>query len=131
VVADQLAAALTAGARLVFTPDPERPVFACPAEGPARALLFPMLAGNTRREVHQLLRRAVAYRQVLWRIFEGNAAGISESDARALLDGERRLVDELSVPLADALRRQVGRDWANSTGFCPRCGGVQHEKGDG
>jgi hypothetical protein len=125
-----LASALTAGARLIFAPDPARPVFDGSAE--TRARLEALLTPEAKPTTQALLHHAVTYRGVLRRIFRGmtDPVTVDEAEARDLINGERRCVDELGVALADAVRAQIAEEWTGETGRCPWCGGLAHDTGD-
>jgi hypothetical protein len=132
MVAAELAAVLDAGVRLRFAPDPTRPVFHAPDAG-LRAQLAGFLTPETKPTTQALLRHAVTYRGVLRALFRGLAepAPVTDRTARDLLNAERRCVDELGVPLADALRTQVAEAWTAETGLCPWCGDAAHPEDDG
>ena len=130
MVATQLAAVLEAGTRLVFAPDPARPVFQCPDSLKRTQLEALLTPESTRTATQALLRHAVTYRGVLRQLFAAMAdPGVGEAaDAARLLNAERQCVDELGVALA--VRAQVAETWTRETGRCPRCGGPEHEPGD-
>lgn len=132
MVAAQLAAVLEAGTRLVFAPDPARPVFQCPDSLRRTQLEALLTPAPVRAATQALLRHAVTYRGVLRRLFAAMAdPGVGEpAPTASLLNAERRCVDELGVALADAVRAQVAEEWAADTGLCPWCGGPQHQPGD-
>ena len=132
MVATQLAAVLEAGTRLVFAPDPARPVFQCP-DARRRTQLEALLTPEpTRTATQALLRHAVTYRGVLRHLFAAMAdpAPGDAAEAARLLNAERECVDELGVALADAVRAQVAAAWTLETGRCPWCGDPKHESGD-
>jgi hypothetical protein len=128
MVATQLATLLEAGVRLVFAPDPMRPVFQ-PPDAALRARLVGLLTPESKPAAQALLHYAVEYRTVLRRIFRGLAAlvpPLPPAEAAGLLDAEARLTDELGVALADAVRAQVAAEWSAETGRCPWCGDGAH-----
>jgi len=123
---------LRSGVRLDFS-DPDRPIFrVSPGQ---RDRVGPLLTPDQKAETQRVLRHAAQYRQIVLRIFtmtQGETADVPE--ARAALQQEHRLTDELGVPLADLLRAQAAEDYTARTRLCPLCGGVPHDRqcrGDG
>ena len=126
-VTAELAALLRAGVRLDFTADPRGPIFR--VRPPERPRLDALLAPTVKPVTQAALRHAAEYRRVLLDMFAMNAQG-PDADldaARQAVQEEMRLVDELGVPLADAVRAQVAPEYARATGLCPRCGSPEHD----
>jgi hypothetical protein len=126
MVTAQLAAALRAGVRLDYSADPQRPAFrVLPAQ---RSLVTVLLEPATKPETQRMLRLVAAYRAVLLRLFalaaEGGGADV-EVRARAAVQEELRLHDDLGPELARLILSATEQEYTAATQSCAYCGG-QH-----
>lgn len=66
----------------------------------------------------------VEYRKIVRLAFQliARGADVDPLYAALVLDEERRLVDEVGVARADAIRVELGLDWFDEYGTCPWCG---------
>ncbi|HEU4370216.1 MAG TPA: hypothetical protein VFV05_18480 [Methylomirabilota bacterium] len=78
---------------------------------------------DDKREILALLAYADEYRALIRNAFAAMTARASASSGlRELADDQARLIDELGVDLASAIRDGEARQWRHETGLCPACG---------
>jgi hypothetical protein len=126
MVAAHLAAALRAGVRLDYSGDPQRPVFRVPRA--QRSLVTVLLEPGNKAETQRVLGLVAAYRAVLFQLFalaaEGGGAAVA-TRARAAVQEELRLHDDLGPALARLILRATEQEYTAATPSCAYCGG-QH-----
>jgi len=131
LVGGRLAEAMQRGARLVFSPDPARPIIRC-SSPEARRLVDPLLGPDLKAAAQAMLGHAAAYRRTLLDLFRMNGTPepteADMTEARRLVGEEMRLVDDLGPALADAVRAQVMAEWGETVKSCPLCGEHPHAR---